>query len=172
MSSPTERIGMSRESLLETYISALPFTAVAVVPIDGGGCRIETGAPGETIERLYYFKPSHVDLVLDAAGLADGPIDQPPDAVATLIERTAVAMGAPFETAAEIRAAAKQEVDKIIDRVEAMRQNGGIKEINARYKAYRLAQMAKAEKAMPYGKFIERFTAVMVRDVAMTGRVI
>src|SRR5216684_6011009 len=108
---------MSRDSLIEAYIMALPFTAVAVVSIPGGGCRIETGAqcaPGETIERRLYFKPSHVELVLGAAGLADGPIDQPPDAVAALIEKTARSMHAPYETEREIRAAAKVEVDKVI----------------------------------------------------------
>jgi hypothetical protein len=66
---------MSRESLVQAYIDALPFSAVAIVAVPGGGCRIETcapGAPGETIAQLYYFKPSHVDLVLGAAGLSDG----------------------------------------------------------------------------------------------------
>jgi hypothetical protein len=29
-----------------------------------------------------------------------------------------------------------------------------------------VAQIAKAERAMPYSKFIERFTATIVRDVA------
>ena len=51
---------------------------MAIVAIAGGGCRVETaaqGAPGETIAR-YFFKPSHIDLVLGAAGLADGPIDK------------------------------------------------------------------------------------------------
>jgi hypothetical protein len=70
---------------------------VAIVAIAGGGCRVETaaqGAPGETIAR-YFFKPSHIDLVLGAAGLADGPIDKAPAAVAGLIEKTAATMGAP-----------------------------------------------------------------------------
>jgi hypothetical protein len=80
----------------------------------------------------YYFKPSHVDLVLGAAWPGGGPIDQSPDAVAALIEKTAVAMGAPFQTAAELLADAKHEVDKIVSKVEAMRQNGGMKEINRR----------------------------------------
>jgi hypothetical protein len=37
----------------------------------------------------------------------DDRADQPPDAVAALIEKTAVAMAAPFQTAAELRADAK-----------------------------------------------------------------
>jgi hypothetical protein len=98
---------------------------------------------GRSVRAGRYFKPAHADLVLGAAGLADRPpIYQSPDAVAALIEQTAVTMGAPFETAADIRAAAEQEVSKIVDRVEAMRQAGGLKQVNAQYKAYRLAQMA------------------------------
>jgi hypothetical protein len=46
-------------------------------------------------------------------------------------------MAAPFETAAEIRAAAKIQVAEIVAKVEAMRQNGGMKDVNRRYKSYR-----------------------------------
>jgi hypothetical protein len=51
-----------------------------------------------------------------------------------------------------------------------MRQNGGLKQVNAEYKRYRAQQIAKAEKATPYAKFLERFTASIVRDMAMSGR--
>jgi hypothetical protein len=72
-----------------------------------------------------------------------------------------------------VAAAAKIQVAEIVAKVEAARQNGGLKQVNRQYKSYRQAQsIAKAEKAMPYGKFIERFTAGMVRDVAATGRMI
>ena len=166
---------MSRESLIEAYVAALPFAAVAIVAVPGGGCRVETaapGAPGEAIAQQYYFKPSHIELVLGAASLADGPIDQSPDAVAALIERTAVAMGAPYQTAAELRADAEKEVDKIVAKVEAARQAGGMKQTNRQYKAYRLAQIAKGEKATSYSVFFQRFVTSMVRDVAVTGRMI
>jgi hypothetical protein len=49
---------------------------------------------------------------------------------------------------------------------------GGLKQVNRQYKAYRQGQIAKAERAMPYSKFIEPFIATMVRQVAMTGRMI
>jgi hypothetical protein len=163
---------MSRESLIEAYIAALPLTAVAVVSVAAGSCRVETGAPGEATDHLYYFKPSHVDLVLGAAGLGGDPIDEEPAAVATRIELAARSMGAPFQSAAELQADAEQGVDKIVAKVEAMRQNGGLAKVNAQYKAYRQAQIAKAEKATSFSVFFERFTASIVRDVAMTGRMI
>jgi hypothetical protein len=36
-------------------------------------------------------------------------------------------------------------------------------------KRYRQAQIAKAEKAMPYSKFIEPFVMTMVRGAAASG---
>jgi hypothetical protein len=111
--------------------------------------------------------------VLGAAGLGGGPIEDPPAAVAALIEKTARSMGAPYETAAELRAAAEIQVAEITARVAASNQAGGLKRWNTAYKQYRQAQVAKAEKATSYSSFIERsvLTAI-VRDVAMSGRMI
>jgi hypothetical protein len=58
----------------------------------------------------------------------------------------------------------------IVAHVKATNQSGGLKQVNAQYKRYRQAQVAKAEKAVPYAKFLERFTATIVREVAATGR--
>lgn len=161
---------MSRASLVETYIAALNLTAVAIVS-DGWRCRIHTGelAPSETIKHRFYFKPSHAELVLATIDL-DGLSGKPPAALATLIERAAANLGAPFQTADELQAEAEQQVAEITARVKGMNQSGGLKQVNAQYKRYRQAQIAKAEKAVPYAKFIERFTATIVRDVAATGR--
>ncbi len=43
-------------------------------------------------------------------------------------------------------------------------------QINAQYKDYRKAQMAKAGRATPYSVFIQRFTETIVRDAAASGR--
>jgi hypothetical protein len=75
--------------------------------------------------------------------------------------------GAPFQTAAALRADAEKEVDKIVARVEATSQAGGLRQLNRSYKAYRAQQIAKAERAQPYSKFLEeRYTAKIVRSVA------
>jgi hypothetical protein len=56
---------------------------------------------------------------------------------------------------------------------ERTNQAGGLKQINKQYKAYRQAQIARAEKAVPYSKFLElRYTVSIVRNVAATGRAI
>lgn len=131
-----------------------------------------------TIAR-YFFKPNHIELVLGAAGLGCGvEISTPagiasPTAVAALLERTARSMGAPLETEAEIRAEAEQEVAKIVAKVAASNQSGGLKQWNTAYKQYRRAQIAKAEKAIPYSAYLQRvIVATMVRNVAMTGRMV
>jgi hypothetical protein len=76
---------MSRESLVQAYISGLQLTAVAIVGA-GRRCRIITGepAPGETIQHRYFFKPSHVDLLLATIG-PEGLSGKPAAALADAI---------------------------------------------------------------------------------------
>jgi hypothetical protein len=162
---------LSRASLIEAYIAALPLTAVAIVcSSDGRRCRIHTDgepAPGETIERRFYFKPSHAELMLSTIDL-EGWTDQQPAAVTAQIERAAAMLGAPHYALAELRKSAEEVVDEVQTRVDVGRQNGDLKQVNKQYKMYRQKQIAKAEKAMPYAKFLERFTASIVRDMAMS----
>jgi hypothetical protein len=166
-----ESLPVSRASLVEAYIDALPFAPVAIVAVPGGGCRIEVGGPSSP---AIYFKLTHIELVLGAAGLRCGPIDDvEPDAVAARLKKAARTMGAPFQTAAELRADAEKEVDKIVERVRATGQAGGLSAYNKAYRQYRLGQIAKAEPAVSHGTFIERnYTVTIVRQVAMTGRMI
>lgn len=162
---------MSRESLIEAYISALPLVAVAIVSsTDGKQCRIETGGACARAPS-FYFKATHLDLVLATIDL-DGWTELAPADVSALIERTAANLGAPFQTPDALRKAAEAAVTEIIDRVEAMRQNGGLAKVNAQYKAYRQVQIARAERATSYSEFLQRWTASIVRDTAASGRTI
>jgi hypothetical protein len=104
--------------------------------------------------------------------LGDAPIDQAPAAVAARLEKAARAIHAPYETEPEIRAAAEIEVDKIVAKVAVMRLNGEMKEVNAKYKAYRLARVSMGQKAKPYSAYLQHFTAGLVRGAAATGRAI
>ncbi len=170
-----ERITLSRASLVDVYISGLNLTAIVVVAsADGRRCRIHTGepAPGETVKHRFYFKASHAELVLLTIA-QDGWTDQQPAVVAALIERTAATLGAPYSTPEQLRKAAGLQVDEIVERVKSSGQRGKLKHWNAQYKQYRLAQVAKAEKAIPYSSFLEQVVITpTVRDVAMSGRMI
>jgi hypothetical protein len=53
-----------------------------------------------------------------------------------------------------------------------MRLNGQMKEVNKRYREYRLAQVAMGKKAKPYSAYLRHFTAGLVRGAAATGRMI
>jgi hypothetical protein len=96
-----------------------------------------------------------------------------PAALAARIMQAASAIGAPFQTPDELRWVAEEAVDEVQARVAAMNQAGGLSAFNKAYKRYREQQLARAEKAQPYRLFLEqRFTATIVRDVAMSWRAI
>jgi len=99
---------VSRASLVEAYISALPFAAVAIVS-DGLRCRIEIGG---TSAPAFYFKPSHLELVLasiDQESLAG----KPPAAVASAIEQAAAMLEAPFQTPLDSRSTRSQHASRL-----------------------------------------------------------
>jgi hypothetical protein len=75
--------------------------------------------------------------------------------------------GAPRYALAEFRKVAEAAVDEVTARVDAGRQNGDLKQVNRQYKIYRQQQIARAEKAIPYAKFIDRFTMSLLRGAAV-----
>jgi hypothetical protein len=161
-----ESPAVSHASLVEAYLSGLQLTAVAVAGA-GKQCRIITGEPasGEPIQYRYFFKPSHVDLLLSTIG-QDGLSGKPAAALAELIEQAAAKLGARYQTASAVRKVAEAAVAEILERVQLANQKGGMKLINRQYKAYRLSQIEKGEKAIAYQKFIEPYIMSAVRGVA------
>jgi hypothetical protein len=160
---------MSRADLIQTYISGLQLTEVAIVGA-GKQCRIHTGghgeiAPGEIVQHRYFFKSSHVELVLLTIG-PEGLSAKPAAALAELIVQAAASIGAPYRSPAQVRKGAEVAVAEITERVRIANQRGGMKLINRKYRAYRQQQLAKGEKATSYAAFIEPFVATMVKQVA------
>jgi len=103
----------------------------------------------------------------------EGLSDKPPAAVAALIEQAAARLGAPFQTADELRKVAEQQVAEITARIKVAGPSGALKKFNTRYRQYRLAQVEKRELAIPYSVFLEQFVITpTVRNVAATGRMI
>ena len=163
---------MSRAQLVETYISALNLTEVAVVGA-GKQARIVTGEPpdGEVIQLRLYFKPSHAELVLAAIGRDGGLSNKPAALLVASIKQAAATLGAPFRTPGQLHDAAETHVAAIVARVKAAGLSGGLKHWNGRYRQYRRAQVEKGEPAIPYSAFIEQ--AVMlptVRTIAARAR--
>jgi hypothetical protein len=156
---------MARADLVDAYLSSLKLTSIAIV--GAGRCaRIHTGdpPPGELIQHRYYFKPSHAELLLMTIG-RDGMSGKPAAALVASIKQTATTLGAPFKTPGELRQAAETRVAMIVARVKA--SGRALKPWNARYRQYRLAQVAKCEKAIPYAAYIEQAViAPTVRSIA------
>jgi hypothetical protein len=162
---------MSHASLIETYISALNLAEIAIVGA-GRQCRVITGeiAPGEPVACRYFFKPSHAELVLATIG-PEGLSGKPAGELAASIERTAAMLGARHQSPEQLRKAAEEQVAEIVERVKTAGLSGRLKMWNKRYRQYRLAQVAKAEPAIPYAAFIERVvTTPTVKQLAMSGR--
>jgi hypothetical protein len=167
---------VSRTDLIQTYIEALNLTEVAIVGA-GRQCRIHTDgdgeiAPGEPIAHRYFFKPSHAELVLATIG-PEGLSGQPAGALVDAIEQTAAKLGARWQTPDGLRKAAAAQVAEIVERVKTAGLSGKLRHWNARYKQYRLGQVAKAEPAIPYAAFIERsVTLPTIREIAASGRTV
>jgi hypothetical protein len=60
-----------------------------------------------------------------------------------------------------------------VAKVAASNQSGALSGLNKAYKAYREQQIARAEKAVPYSKYLEQhYTIGIVRSIASVGRMI
>jgi hypothetical protein len=64
------------------------------------------------------------------------------------------------------RAEAEQAVAEAVAKVEALRLNGDLKQLNSRYKIYRQTQMERREPAIPYSVFLERRVVSILRQIA------
>jgi hypothetical protein len=162
---------MSRASLVQAYIDALPGTIVSIVSsADGQRSRFETGAVAadEIVHARLRFKDSHAELVLSACGVT-GWADMRAAALLDLIVATAQSLGARPQSDADVAAAAREAVEFVVAKVDGMRENGGLKQVNAAYKRCRLAQVAKGEKAINYAAHLGAFTRSLVEKVARQG---
>jgi hypothetical protein len=166
-----ESPAVSRASLVEAYISGLQLTEVAVAGA-GKQCRIRTGgdlAPGEPVAQRYFFKSSHVDLLLATIG-QDGLSGRSAAALADAIVQAAASIGAPYRSPAQVRKGAELAVAEIVARVRLANQTGDLRQVNRSYKLYRQQQAEKGEMATSYAAYIEPFIMTMVKQVA--GRMI
>src|SRR5258706_6934848 len=86
----------------------------------------------------------------------EGLSGKPAAALADAIVQAAARLGARWQTPDTLRKLAGQQVDEIVERVKSSGQRGKLKHWNTRYRHYRHAQVAKAEKAIPYSSFLEQ----------------
>jgi hypothetical protein len=164
--------------LIRAYIDALCGRAVYVhAGLKGQVAHfgLEPFSKTHMVAKLWFARPAHAELVclrcfqdFRAVGVmrAHGWVNLPPAEVVDKIKATAAMLGARWQTQGAIERDAEVAVAEIIARVDAARQNGGLKEVNAEYKKYRQAQMEKCEKAIPYSAHLAQFTRLLVLRAA------
>lgn len=164
----------STAPLVKVYTDALCGRAVYVhAGLKGRATRFsfEPDRKLSLIEKFWFARPAHAELVVmrcrqDFAAVGakrtHGWIDLPPAAVVEVVKDVAAALGARWQTEDQIERDAQKVVAEVIASVEAARQNGGLKEVNAEYKRYRQAQIDKREPAIPYSAHIAQFTRLLV----------
>jgi hypothetical protein len=72
---------------------------------------------------------------------------------------------------ASLEEEAERAVREATAKVEALRLNGDLKQLNSKYRRYRLLQVARGEPALSYSVFLERRVANLVRSAAATGTI-
>lgn len=165
----TWKVPVSRAALIDVYISGLALAEVAIVGA-GRQCRIHTGEipPGERIKHQFFFRPSHAELLLMTID-KEGVTGKQAAALAALIEQAAAKLGAPYQTPDEVRRAAEEQVDEIVERVKTGGLSGALKKWNTAYRQYRLAQIEKSEPAIPYSAFLEQAVTMPTVNEANRG---
>jgi hypothetical protein len=107
---------------------------------DNGPCPVREIAPGAAAQEESAM--SHADLIQAYISA------RPPGDRASLEEE------------------AERAVREATAKVEALRLNGDLKQLNSKYRRYRLLQVARGEPALSYSVFLERRVANLVRSAA------
>ncbi len=157
----------SFDPLVRVYIDALCGRAIYVYSGPNGRSAhfgLEPFFPEKgLVAKLWFARAAHAELVVlrcvqdfKAMGAMrpHGWACLPPPKVVERIKLVARVLGAKWQTQEEIERVAEMVAAEIVAKMEDMRQNGGLGEINRKYKAYRLGKEAKGEKAIGYNAYM------------------
>jgi hypothetical protein len=173
----------ARAQLAFAYVSALQLASIRVMTSATGlptswlevdlkaGPEAEDAAGRVMFDTVWFRKSGHAELVaqqvftvLDAE--PGGPIALPAVEVRDVIINECGNLGAEWRTTAQIVATAEQAVDEVERNIEALNKSGGLRPLNARYKAYRLAMQGTGEAAVSYGDYLQRYKVKAVKLIA------
>lgn len=150
------------------YCEGLGLCAVAV---QGAGGRLVVSAEweaGQAVERLWFFRREVAELVVRIARLERcSPAAEPP---LDIVESAAARIGAVWKTDAEVVLAAAQVEARVNHEIASMQVTGALRDINRRYRQYRLAATAAGNMALRYADWLYEFRLSMMREVANTLR--
>lgn len=109
---------------------------------------------------VWFAKSSHAQMVREHCDRDGGPVDS------AAVIAAARHLGAPWQTTEQVRASALIVVDVMLSDIENIRQSGGLKKVNADYKAYRQRQIEQRQRAITYTEFFRNFATTLIRIAA------
>lgn len=134
---------MSKEKLVQVYVAALNLSSVDGIP------------------DILFAKPAHAEMAEDCCRDAnEGAVSRD-----GLINAAAL-VGAPWQTAGQVRTLAEAEVEKLLADIDRKQRAGELRQVNRDYKAYRMARASRGEHAIPYNAYFSNFVASVVRLAA------
>lgn len=163
----------AKTELVVTYIDALSPSWIKVMMAKSGepsgylqagrGADVETDHPTLAMfDTLWFAKQAHADLVYEQCltVLGADPESAIPlrgSEVRDCLVNVSGNLGAVWQTTQEVVRKAELEVDGIERQVEALNKSGGLRPLNAKYKAYRIAMMNTGEAAVNYSAYLQFF---------------
>src|SRR5579864_1559748 len=159
-----------RDELVRAYVEALEIRPLIVLSVPGGQPSKISPSPEKKLQQvdaLWFAKPQHAELVhahamrdLESIGALrpHGWIDLQGREVRDTLANVAAYLGASFRSMAEVQRDAGAAVERVLVSVENARKSGALAQVNASYKAYRTAQLARNEPAIPYSAHLAKFT--------------
>jgi hypothetical protein len=163
----------NRDYLARIYIGSLDVTELFVLATPGR-CKICCGDParalrdaaeGARVSFLAWCDPRFSDVIATVAREKVRDQSDSDDAERAIL-LACEELGAEIQTDAELQAAAGAAVDRIDGEFQRMLKSGQLREMNGKYREYRLAKNAAGEKAQKYNSFVQNEKVQLVQKTA------
>lgn len=170
-----------KTQLVAAYIGALGLSAIRImtgkkadnpswIRLDLEATLPAADGPLLEFDALLFTKASHAELVfaqvLTVLGSErDATIQLPAVKLCDAVVNEAGILGAPWRSMPEVVANAEAAVAEIERHIEALNSSGGMREMNAGYRSYRLAMQSTGEAAMNYGTYLQGFKLKMIARI-------
>ena len=177
------RSDKSTQAFVDAYRQGLGLAAVAVIEnndrveiVAGAQADKALTAGGIVQGRWWCRRAGDAEEVATAAAarlmrrIGTGLAPDQATAASECVTAASRQRGVALYTDAEIAAAAMTIAERVEREVAALQDAGGLKSVNAAYRAYRLETSARGEPVQPYRAWMDRYKADLVREIAVTLR--
>ena len=162
----------NRDRLIRAYLSALDLTAIYIRAADRAKLGRGQEPPADALAVWWCDRAGDAEVLAQAVRAEMGRRRlEGPAAAARLVEICAEQIGVRLRYDAELREAADAAVARIECKFAEMLKGGQLRDLNRRYKEYRLCRTAAGEKAQPYAAWIAARKLAMVKATAQAAAV-